>query len=346
MMILGLTHEDDAAPEAAELVLLRRSAEDDLSFLVVPDGVGVKEADGTLTELGALYASGGESGTRQALSELLRLEINASLVFDAHDIVAFVDDIGGLPIVIEETVRFAAGAAAGGELVVLEPGERTLTGAEAIAYLRGSSDVRRAARLLTFIRAVIAHAFYGLSDRDARDRAQAIRELAQSDLSSTSIQELARRLTSADPELLRLASVPTEESIIDGQRVLHPRVVEMERLLASAMRGIEFLTPTYVRIAVFNGNGIRLMASQTADYLRARGFEVTRIANAESFAYATSYIVVLTDEAKAWVLRDALPSQVSIVFPDAFEEHMSALEELIPFGTDLLLIAGAGMELE
>ena len=343
MMILGLTHEDDAAPEAAELVLLRRSAEDDLSFLVVPDGVGVKKADGTLTEVGALFASGGESETRQALSELLRLEINASLVFDAHDIVAFVDDIGGLPIVIEETVRFAA---AGEELVVLEPGERTLTGAEAIAYLRGTSDVRRASRLLTFIRSVVAHAFYGLPDRDARDRAQAIRELAQSDLSSASIQELARRLTSADTELLRLASVPTAESVIDGQRVLHPRVVELERLLASAMRGIELLTPTDVRIAVFNGNGIRLMASQTADYLRARGFEVTRIANAESFAYATSYIVVLTDEAKAWVLRDALPSQVSIVFPDAFEEHMSALEELIPFGTDLLLIAGAGMELE
>ena len=88
------------------------------------------------------------------------------------------------------------------------------------------------------------------------------------------------------------------------------------------------------------------MASRAAEYLRARGFEVTRIANAESFAYPTSYIVVLTDEAKAWILRDALPSGVSIVFPDAFEEHYNALAGLVPFGTDLLLIAGAGLELE
>jgi hypothetical protein len=88
------------------------------------------------------------------------------------------------------------------------------------------------------------------------------------------------------------------------------------------------------------------MASKTAAYLRARGFVVTRIANADSFEYTTSYIIVLTTEAKAWVLGDALISETQIVFPESFDEHYEALQNLVPADTDLVFIAGAGMELE
>jgi len=215
-----------------------------------------------------------------------------------------------------------------------------LSGSEALAFLRGESEMTLATRREQLLRAVVASALTGQSDRAVHSVADRLREASSSEVRSSLVRQIARQIAAADPETLRVGTIPTDDVLIEGQLAVHPRIVEMERLLASIVRGMELLTPTEIRVAVFNGNGVRLMASQTADYLRARAFEVTRIANAEMFEYPTSYIVVLTDEAKAWVLRDALPTQVSIVFPDAFEEHMQALEGLAPFGTDLLLIAG------
>ena len=65
------------------------------------------------------------------------------------------------------------------------------------------------------------------------------------------------------------------------------------------------------------------------------------------YGYSPSYIVVLTDEAKAWILRDALPpNEIRIVFPETFKASYAALRDYVPVGTDLLLIAGRGMGLE
>jgi hypothetical protein len=115
-------------------------------------------------------------------------------------------------------------------------------------------------------------------------------------------------------------------------------------LVASLVRGVRLLTPSEITVAVFNGNGVRLMASKAADYLQTRGFQISRIANADSFSYSTSYVVILTEEPKAWILRDALPGAVKVVLPDGFEPHYAALRSLVPEGTDLILVVGAGME--
>jgi len=84
------------------------------------------------------------------------------------------------------------------------------------------------------------------------------------------------------------------------------------------------------------------MATTTADYLKARDFSVTKIGNAESFGYDRTYVVVLTDEKKAELLNSALPQEAEIVTPSEFEPHYSALKDLVPDGTDLILVAGKG----
>jgi hypothetical protein len=78
--------------------------------------------------------------------------------------------------------------------------------------------------------------------------------------------------------------------------------------------------------------------------LRARGFRISATANAEAFSYATSYIVVLTAEAKAWMLREALPEAAEVVSPEEFAHHYEALRGQVPQGTDLIFVVGAGME--
>jgi len=79
--------------------------------------------------------------------------------------------------------------------------------------------------------------------------------------------------------------------------------------------------PEDVRIAVSNGNGSRQMTRRTAGYPRARGFIVSRIANADAFDYPTTYLIVQSTKARAWIRSNAPNSDVQIVFPDSFAEH-------------------------
>ena len=225
-----------------------------------------------------------------------------------------------------------------------------MDGSEAVAFAVSSGlpgDAGLLSRQQTLLHALVAQ---GARDRSIRDLRSAVRTAFPSLETNCTLEDLcqvAGVLHDAPSDGMRAIVLPTETVVIDGEPAVEPRIVETERIVASSLKGLDLLTPDEVNVAVFNGNGIREMASRTGEYLRARGFSITRIGNADSFEYSPSYIVVLTDEAKAWVLRDALPpNEIRIVFPETFEASYTALRDYVPVGTDLLLIAGLGMELE
>lgn len=225
-----------------------------------------------------------------------------------------------------------------------------MDGTEAVAFGAAPSlpgDVGLLARQQILLRAALEQGARGQTDRALRS---AVRESFPSIETNCTLEDLfdvAEVLHDVPEGAVRTVTLPTETVVVAGEPRIEPRIVETERIVASSLKGLDLLTADEVNVAVFNGNGVREMASQTAAYLRARGFSVTRIGNADSFDYSPSYIVVLTDETKAWILRDALPpNEVRIVFPETFEESYAALRDYVPVGTDLLLIAGLGMVLE
>ncbi|MFC2077247.1 LCP family protein [Candidatus Bipolaricaulota bacterium] len=343
VLLIGSAEGDG---HARELSVMSWTGDGTVSFLIVPDEISIKLDDGTLDEIGAVYAREGVDGTCEAICALLGIELHGALACSEEGFLRLIDEVGGLPLILESDVVYSAPGAEVDGQIEIRSGEQMLGGTEALAYLRGESDIARPIRERRLLQALIERGFAGRESRSIKATIRAVYPYVETDLPLSALDEIGIALGGIDPASLRTPIVPSEAATVDGVRILQPRVVETERLVATLVRGLELLTPSEVRVAVFNGNGVRLMASRTAEYLRARGFEVTRIANAESFAYSVSYIVVLTDEAKAWVLRDALPSEVKIVYPDAFEDHYEALVSLIPFGTDLLLIAGAGMDFE
>ena len=341
LLLLGRSTEEGG--ELRDVLVASLRASSDAVFIAVPADLTIKRAGGSLDLLRDLDASEGEAAVATAVSETLGVEIDGVLAWDDEGLIRIVDEVGGLPVTIDVDVTYAPAA---GEAIEIRAGEQTLGGREALAYLRGASSESVLDRQARLVGAWIDR---GLVGEDARSVRQLVRELDSSietGLSLSALERAALALQSIDGEAVRVVGLPSDVAVVDGENSARLKAVETERLVATFVRGLELLTPSEVQVAVFNGNGVRLMASETAEYLRARGFRVTRIANADSFDYPTSYIVVLTEEAKAWVLRDALPISVSIVFPDAFEDHYEALASLVPFGTDLMLIAGAGMELD
>ena len=262
---------------------------------------------------------------------------------------AWIDDLGGITIGVDETAIYVDESVEPPLRMEIRAGSQRMAGAEAVAFAVSRAEPggsARTTRQLAVLRALIETGIRSPSQRSVRTRLRELHPALDTNCVLADLQDLAAVLRGVSEERIQTAVVPTSTVVIDGVPWKQPMIVETERLVASTIKGFDLLTPEDVRIAVFNGNGVRQMASRTAEYLRARGFIVSRIANADAFDYPTSYIIVLSTEAKAWILSDALISDVQIVFPDSFAEHYEALEDFIPSNTDLVFIAGAGMELE
>jgi len=89
-----------------------------------------------------------------------------------------------------------------------------------------------------------------------------------------------------------------------------------------------------------------LVASSTATYLHERAFRISKVANAETFDYDQTYIVALTGKEAAQILKRTLSKPSTIVFPEEFEPHYSELKPLVPAGTNLILVTGAGFKVD
>jgi LCP family protein required for cell wall assembly len=339
----------DGAGGATALALLSLSS-DDLVFLSIPTDVRVKDPDGGLAPVAAVFSGFGAPPTARTIADLLGVDVPFFLSVDQVLLSDWIDSFGGVTVTLEGAAVYADASVEPPLRVEIRPGDQAMDGSEAVAFAVSPGlpgDTGLLSRQQALLRSLLAQ---GARGQSARALHLTVRETFPSIQTNCTLEDLfdvADVLHDVPESSVRTVVLPTETVAIDGQSTVEPKIVEAERMIASSLRGLDLLTPDEVNVAVFNGNGIREMASRTAEYLRARGFSITRIGNADSFDYTPSYIVVLTDEAKAWIVRDALPpNEIRIVFPETFEASYSALRDYIPVGTDLLLIAGLGMDLE
>ncbi|MEI6171219.1 MAG: LCP family protein [bacterium] len=313
------------------------------AVVFVPEDVSVKGRDGRLIELGDLGADCGWGACCRATEMLLGIPVVGYVVLQARDVAAFLDALGPIPIELLAPVRYRE-TPDGGASIDIGRGERELSGTEILAYVQGASE-REAApeRRARALRAILAAAEASAGEADETETARRVLSRMRSNLGANQVwsvwQDLSRKGVA-----LKISEVPTSVMVRDGVGRRVAMVVETEKLVASAVRARSLLTPDEISVTIFNGSGVRLAATRAAEYLQVRGFRVVRIGNADVFTYATSYVVRLTEEPKAWILRDTLPGAAKIVSPGEFATHYEALRPMVPLGTDLVLVVGAGME--
>jgi hypothetical protein len=313
------------------------------AVVFVPEDVSVKGRDGRLIELGDLGADCGWNACCRAAEVLLGIPVVGYVVLQAHDVAAFLDALGPIPIELLAPVSYRE-TPDGGASIDIGRGERELSGTEILAYVQGASEKEavpeRRARAL---RAILAAAKASAGEADENETARRVLSGMRSNLGANQVwsvwQDLSRKGV-----ILKISEVPTSVIVRDGVGRRVAMVVETEKLVASAVRARSPLTPDKISVTIFNGSGVRLAATRAAEYLQVRGFRVTRIGNADVFTYTASYVVRLTEEPKAWILRDTLPGAAKIVAPGEIATHYEALRAMVPVGTDLVLVVGAGME--
>ena len=346
VLLLGLETTAEANHSDAVMVL-SVAPESDVSLVSLPCELRVKFDDGAFRNLNAAYALVGGAGACEIVSAVLGVEVLFYIAIGYESLERLINDLGGVTMTVEERMRYDDESTDPPLHIDIQPGTQTLDGKTALDYVRyrdKTGDLGRIARQQKLVAALLKKGFQRRDFASMRKIVKTVYPYLQTDLSLIDLYDLAELLQGKDFANLRTATVPATPVVIEQVLYLEPQVVETERLVARLIKRIDLLTPEGIRVAVFNGNGVRMLATHTAEYLRKRHFEITRIANAESFTYDKTYIVTLTEEAKAYMLLEVLPRDAVVVTPEEFKPHYAALAPIVPPQTDLLLIAGAGFE--
>ncbi len=338
----------DSSPEI-ELITLVSFSETELVLFSFPTNLRLSDASGSFQLAADICIADGLRAGADAVGALIGLDIPFAVACSTEDLISWIETLGTLTILLDEAAIYMDTTIDPPLRVEIRPGNQPFDAASAFAFLRSASEPgdmglldRQQALLLTLLE-------QGIVASSPRSLRNAIRDIAptlETNFTVAELHQVVEVLAQIPQEAVLADQLVGEIVEIDGVQYTQPNVVGTERLVAALLKGLDLLTPSDVNVAVFNGNGVRLMARKTADYLIARGFHVTGIGNADAFDYETSYVIVLSDESKAWVLRDALPSGARIVFPETFKSHYEALSDYIPAGTDIVFIAGAGLEIE
>lgn len=307
-----------------------------IAAIQVPVETSVRGRDGRLAELGDLGEAEGWKGCCDAVASLLGTDVAGYVVADCADFAAYCDAVGPIPVDCMAPVA-RRGMANGQGAIDIQRGRQKLTGSEVLAYVDGASSVATAERWEQAVRGILA------AGRASEWRDEPVILRVASNLGGGQLAQAWQAFSRPDASV-NVREIATALVLRDGVMRRVAKAVETEELVATFVRSEDPLTPGDVSVVVFNGNGARLAATQAAGYLQARGFRVPRIGNADTFDYTTTTIVRLTDEARAWILRESLPGTAQIKTPVEFGAHYEALRPLIPPGTDLVLVVGAGAE--
>ncbi len=307
-----------------------------IAILAVPADVSVKGYDGRLVEVGRLGAVEGWRSCCYAVGSLLGIDVAGYAVVESSDVAAWCDALGPIVVDCPAAVTYR-GVTTAARSIDIQRGRQALAGSAVLAYVAGTSSEAAADRWERVVRSLL-NAAQATEQAGEAPPLRLATNLARGELACV------WAALSRQDAAISVREIPTALVVRDGITRRVAKVVETEQLVASLVRPEEPLTPEDVTVAVFNGNGARLAATRAAGYLQARGFRVPRIGNADTFDYTTTTIVRLTDEARAWILRESLPGTARITTPAEFGVHYEALRPLIPPGTDLVLVVGAGME--
>ncbi|WP_410540043.1 LCP family protein [Streptomyces sp. KL2] len=280
------------------------------------------------------FAIGGSTGdvagaaacTIKTLEHNTGLRIDHFMSVDFQGFKGMVNALGGIEICPEEPIRDDKAH------LDLEAGCQTVKDEDALGYVRArygisdDSDTGRIGRQQEFMRALVAKAKAKLTNPaalyDFLDSATASlttdRDLAGIkplyDLAST-FQDIPRdRLTFLTvPNYPREADVPSDKANVVWQypqaRRLFTALADDEEVDKADLEA-ETANPLYasrVRVRVLNGTGTPGQAGEVAEELRAAGFTVVSVGNADQEAEATSVTHPAGLERQARVLASRLP---------------------------------------
>jgi LCP family protein required for cell wall assembly len=203
------------------------------TLLSIPRDTEIQlEGHGT-QKINAAYAYGREAGAIQAVSELCDVDIAHYVEIDFEGVVGLVETLGGVTVNVPVHTEFGS--------VVLEPGEQTLNGEQALAFSRCRNypigDFQRVVNQRILIQAVTKEVL-AASPIDLPGLVEQLSACMKSDLSSMNAVALLLKLRSMDADSMYMETIPSYNNYHDEISYVAVQEPEFSEMMERIKQGL------------------------------------------------------------------------------------------------------------
>ncbi len=248
---------------------------DALGILSIPRDTEALIPDNGVQKINAANAIGGPNLAVRAVSNLLQIPIDHYVVLNVHGLVDLVNELGGITVDVPAKMKYMDWTA---KLKIdLEPGPHTLTGNQAMGFVRfrhdALGDIGRVQRQQIFIRAVLAKALQPDSWSHLPRLIEIANQYISTDLSVGDMMSMATFARAIPKKNQTMAMLPGNFS---GSGGWISSKAEIRGIVARLM-GSSFVTSlrNEMRITIQNASSTPGLAYKVAKILQRKGYIVT-----------------------------------------------------------------------
>lgn len=301
VLISGLADYEQSDETSSFLMLARfDSANNQVSFLGIPNNISVSLDDGSSYMLRDVSRVAGEGTLISEVSDLVGIEINHYARITDEGFVKLVDALGGLPVNIEYRVDDPRVSS-----LVLDVGEQTLTGDEALTYVSAFNYTDGRTTRAAIQESVVVNLSDMVTSKTGLDfllTADTVASVVKTDMNFETLNAYAETFAAAgDPYY---SYMPGGQSVIGSKTYFSVNSAKWEQVKNQFMAGENLdvsvdtsnVDKSALTIIVLNGSGSDGFAKQVADILVSAGYTIDETGNAPSYVYEETLVIYRDQE--------------------------------------------------
>lgn len=344
ILLLGSDARPDEEAARADTIIVARvdPSEPRVWMISVPRDTRVEIPGYGVSKVNAATYHGGAALMIDTLEDFLDMPIHHYMEIDFKGFQDVVDSMGGVYVNVQVEIDDwrAASHTSNRDAKRIEPGYQLLDGERALVFMRSrdfaDADLTRIQNQQEFFKALAAQSMKLGNALKLPGMAREFARNVTTDMGVGQIISLAQTFRGIDESGVQTATLPGEWRspyvITDTEQkeYLVGRVMAGEEI--EEMTGDEgsALTPAEISVTVRNGGGIAGSASMAAERLRARGFVIGEVGNANQFVYEETLVVY----------RDA-EDAAALVARELNTDRLVQSRGMYSFDSDILVVVGS-----
>jgi LCP family protein required for cell wall assembly len=326
VMLLGIDKRDDepiAGTRSDTIIIASIDPETKSAAMVslprdlwvnIPGCTAAMACVGGQQRINFAHALGGPELSERTITADFGVPIDFYARVDFRGFEDAVNAVGGVTIDVDSPVKDDEYPTDdyGYQRIYFAPGPQLLDGKSALQYARsrhGTSDFARANRQQKVIVGLRNRALQLNMLSRAPELAGIISKSLSTDLSPVQMLALAKLLSQIDRD--RIENLVIDQNYVspftgsDGAALLAPNTPAIRAAIAATQRSAAH-PEMRAKIEVLNGSGTVGLGQRAADYLKAQGYNVVRIAPADADAGSSQVQVLAEDHGAALALAQVL----------------------------------------
>jgi len=322
LLILGTDRrEGEGAGRPDTIILARIDAKaKTIAMLSIPRDTRAEIPGHGTKKINAAGSLGGASLMIETVKELTGVPVNHYMEIDFYGFKDVVDSLGGVWVNVPMRIDDRRAASEYPEARIIEAGRQLLDGKHALTFVRARyslprQDLDRIANQQIFLRALVEQALAERNPLRIKSLAESGARSIDTDLDIGQLAAVARALSGALDDV-DMAVVPGEAQVIGGASYVVADTVALADMTARMQAGQPMtlvqddtvdIDPASVTVTIHNGAGVPGVAAAASARLKANGFDVGEVGNANQFVYDETLVVYRTGgEATAQLVTGVL----------------------------------------